>query len=147
VHFEGKFTVNAPRETVWAYISDPYSALEYIPLIRKLDVQSEDKFTATVGVAVGWIKGVFDFEVERVEATVPSHARLKAHGSGIKSIADVDITIDLSDISDDKTDIAWMADARVGGLIAGVGQRLMGTATEKTMNELVERLRSKLEKE
>ncbi len=59
---------------------------------------------------------------------------------------DVGITIELSDVPGSKTTIIWKADAPVGALIAGVGQKLMGTATEKTVNELVERLRSKLEK-
>jgi len=147
MYFEGKFTVNAPREKVWEYISDPHSIFEYVPGIKKLDVQSDDKFTATVGVGVGAIRGAFDFEVETVEKASPSHAKLKAHGAGIKSMVDLDTTFDLFDVPVSKTDIIWMADARVSGLIAGVGQRLLRTVTEKTVEQLFERLRGKLEGE
>jgi len=108
MYFEGKFTVNAPREKVREYILDLHSTLEYVLGIKKLDVQSDDKFTATVGVGVSAIRGTFDFEVEKVS---PPHAKLKAHWAGIKSVVDLDSTFDLSDMPVSKTDIIWMADA------------------------------------
>jgi len=146
MHFEGEFTINMPREKVWGYISNPQSALDYVPNIRKLNVLTEDKFIATVGVGVGSIRGNFDLEFEMVENIPLSHTRLKARGSGIKSMVDFETTIDLFDTPDGKTDMKWMADANVAGLIAGVGQRLLRMAAEKTVDELFERLRSKIEK-
>lgn len=146
MHFEGEFTINESREKVWGYISNPQSALDYVPNIRKLNVLTGEKFTATVGVGVGSIRGNFDLEFEMLENIPPSHTKLRAKGSGIKSIVDFVTTIDLMDIPEGKTSMKWMADANVGGLIAGVGQRLLRMVADKTVNELFERLRSQLEK-
>lgn len=146
MHFEGEFIIDAPREEVWGYISNPQSALDYVPNIRKLNVLSENKFTATVGVGVGSIRGNFDLEFEVVENIPPIHTKLKAKGSGLKSIVDFETAIDLSATPNGKTNTKWLADANVGGLIAGVGQRLLRMVAEKTVNELFDRLRSKLEK-
>ena len=146
MHFEGEFIIDAPREEVWGYISNPQSALDYVPNIRKLNVLSENKFTSTVGVGVGSIRGNFDLEFEVVENIPPIHTKLKAKGSGLKSIVDFETAIDLSATPDGKTNTKWLADANGGGLIAGVGQRLLRMVAEKTVSELFDRLRSKLEK-
>lgn len=57
---------------------------------------------------------------------------------GLGSMVDSDTTIDLSDVPVGKTDIIWIADAHVGGLIASVGQRLLEWSAEQTVNQLFE---------
>ena len=78
MHFEGEFTINSPREKVWEYISDPRNAVEYVPDIKTLDVASEERFTATLGIGIGGIVGTFKLEFEIVESITPSHVKLKA---------------------------------------------------------------------
>ena len=60
--FKGESRMNAPREKVWGFISDPRSTLKYVPMIQSLDVESDDKFRMSIGVAVGWVKGVFNLD-------------------------------------------------------------------------------------
>lgn len=146
MHFEGEFIVNLPREKVWEYVSDPHSALDYVPNIQELKVQNPDRFTATVGVGVGSIKGNFNLEFEMVENVPPNHTRIKARGSGIKSTVDFETTVDLSATGDGKTNMRWSAEGNAGGLIAGVGQRLLRMAAEKMVSQLFERLKTQLEK-
>jgi uncharacterized protein len=146
MHFEGDYTINAPREKVWAYISDPNSTLSYVPQIKTLSIESPERFKATVGVGVGSIKGIFDLNFEMVETIAPQHTRMKANGTGIKSHVDMATTIDLAETPEGKTQMKWAADANVGGLIAGVGQRLLRMVGEKMVNEMFERLKNQLEK-
>jgi carbon monoxide dehydrogenase subunit G len=39
----------------------------------------------------------------------------------------------------------WVADAKVGGMIAGVGSRLMESASAKTIKDLFDSIRKELE--
>jgi hypothetical protein len=146
MHFEGDYTINAPREKVWAYISDPNSTLSYVPQMKTLSIEGPERFRATVGVGVGSIKGTFDLNFEMVETVAPQHTKMKANGTGIKSHVDLATTIDLAEIPEGKTQMKWTADANVGGLIAGVGQRLLRMVGEKMVNEIFERLKNQLEK-
>lgn len=146
MHFEGEYIVNAPREQVWNYISDPRNALEYVPNIKKLEVLSEDRFNATVSVGVGGIKGTFNLEFQILENISPNDSKIKASGEGIRSVVHLETKIDVSDTPDGKTLMKWMADGSVGGLIAGVGQRLLRMVANKMLKEGFEQLRSKLEK-
>lgn len=145
MRFEGESVINASREKVWKYVSDPRNGLEYVPNIKKLDIISEDKFTATVGVSVAGIKGTFNLNFEIIENICPSHGKLKASGEGIKSVVNFEAQVNLSEVPDGKTVMTWVADANVGGLIAGVGQRLLRMVADKLIKEGFGRMKSKLE--
>ena len=71
---------------------------------------------------------------------------MKAHGSGSGSVIDLDTSIDLTDNPDGGTKLAWTAEAMIGGLLAGVGQRLIGTASEKQVSQLFDCIKKNLER-
>jgi len=144
--FEGTFVTKVPKEKVWAFISDPKSVAKCIPDLKNLEVQSEDKFTAKFKLGIGWIKGDFDFNFTITEVIPQSHAKLLAHGSGVKSQIDLDITIDLTSTPDNGTTLLWKANAIISGLLAEVGQRLINSAAERIVTQLFEKLRNELEK-
>jgi hypothetical protein len=75
----------------------------------------------------------------------PSYARLVASGSGMASTIDLDATMELSEI-DGGTSLKWRAEAKIGGRIALVGQRLISGAAEKIVTQLFDNLRSNLVK-
>ena len=57
-----------------------------------------------------------------------------------------DAQVNLSEAPDGKTVMKWVANANVGGLIAGVGQRLLRMVADKLIKEGFGRMKSKLEK-
>ena len=117
MHFEGETIINTSREKVWEYVSDPRNALEYVPLIKSLEVHSDKRFSATIGVGVGSIRGSFALEFEIVKEIPPAHTRIKASGSGIKSVVDFETRIDFAEASDYSTSMKWEAEVKVGGLL------------------------------
>ena len=145
MNFEGSYDVKAPRERVWAYVIDPNKIGKCLPDLKSLEVQGDDKFTAVVRVGIGPIKSDFRFRLEIVEKTPPAHARLKGSGIGSGSSVDLDTSIDLTEI-EGHTRLAYRADVKVGGVMAGLGQRMMGSATERTVNEVFECVRREVEK-
>jgi len=145
MHFEGEYKIKSQRQKVWEYVSDPRNAMEYVPLMKKVTVHSDNKFSIVVGVSVGSMSGTFQLEVDIVEEIPRRHVKFKASGSGIKSTANGEAIVDLFDSPNGNTVLKWAADGNVGGLIAGVGQRLMRMAAKKSMKDGFDRLRSKLE--
>src|SRR5437016_12116484 len=101
-----------------------------MPDLQKLDVKSKEEFTAVVRAGVSFIKGDFNLNFRLVESEPPAHAKLVARGSGIGSVVDLETIIDLSD-SDGGTLMKWQAEAKVGGRIASVGQRLLESQAQK----------------
>ena len=144
MHFEGTFDIKASRQKVWDFISIPNNLAKCLPDLQKLEVVAPDRFKATVKAGVGFVKGTFNFEFTMLDMQPPTHAKLSGHGSGTGSTVDLDTVIDLSDLPDG-TRMAWKADAKVGGLIASVGQRLLEGAAQKLVNNLFTCLKKQLE--
>ena len=146
LHLEGTYVIKAPRKKVFDFVSNPKSVSRCLPDLQSLEILSKDSFKATVKVGIGFVKGAFNFDVNLLEKTPPSHAKLKAHGSGSGSVIDLDTSIDLTDNPDGGTKLTWTAEAMIGGLLAGVGQRLIGTASEKQVSQLFECIKKNLER-
>ncbi len=146
MHFEGAFTVRAPLAKVFSTVLDPKLISSCMPDLQKLDVKSAEEFTAVVRAGISFIKGDFTMNFRIVEKSPPTHAKLVSRGSGIGSAVDLETTIDLSESGDGATTMNWRADARVGGRIASVGQRLLNSQAEKIIKELFACLQAKLEK-
>lgn len=145
MHFEGTFDVRAPKEKVYALLLDPQQISECMPELQKLDVKSPDDYTVTVRAGVSFIKGDFTLHFTVAEKVSPTHARLTAHGTGIGSTVDMETTMDVSDAQGGGSAMRWMADAKVGGKVASLGQRLLDGQAERIIKQLFECLRHKLE--
>jgi carbon monoxide dehydrogenase subunit G len=145
MHFEGEFSVKAPRAKVFAFLTDPKRISGCMPDLQSLEVKSPDDFTAVVKAGVSFIKGDFKMHFTTAEKNPPEHAKLLAHGSGMGSTIDLQATMDLAE-ADGKTKMKWVAEAMVGGRIASVGQRLLSGQAEKTIKQLFGCLQGQLEK-
>ena len=145
MHFEGTFNVKAKPDKVFTTILDPNQISKCMPDLQKLEVKSPDDFVAVVRAGVSFIKGDFNLHFLTVEKTPYSHAKLTAHGTGIGSTVDIDVFIDLTEGPDEGTAMKWSADARIGGRIASVGQRLLQSQAEKIIKGLFDCLQGKLE--
>lgn len=145
MHFDGTFNVKAPKEKVFSIIMDPNQISKCMPDLQKLEVKSPEDFTATIKAGVSFIKGDFVLRFQTVEKTPPTHAKMVGHGTGIGSTVDIDMLLDLSDAADGGTSMKWSADAKIGGRIASVGQRLLSGQAEKIIKQLFDSLNTLLE--
>jgi carbon monoxide dehydrogenase subunit G len=145
MHFEGTFDVKASKEHVYDFLLDPNRLAKCLPDLQKMEVESEDRFKATVRVGISFIKGNLNFQFSILDKNRPSHARLVGHGSGMGSTIDLDTVLDLTDGPGGGTSMSWKAEAKIGGQIASVGQRLIGGQAEKQVKQLFDCLKKQLE--
>ncbi|MBI4258725.1 MAG: carbon monoxide dehydrogenase subunit G [Thaumarchaeota archaeon] len=144
--YEGTFTVKVPPERVFNFLLDANAIGKCLPDVQSIEVQGPDKFRAKVKTGISFIRGIFDFQFTVAEKTPHTYAKLVAHGTGTGSAIDLDTRFDLKPTSDGGTEMKWMADAKVSGLIAGVGSRLMDSAAGKIISQLFDSIKKELEK-
>ncbi len=145
MHFEGVFAVAAPREQVFALVTDPGQVAGCMPGLRKLDVTSEGEFDAVIGVGISVIRGDIPFHFKTVEKEPPSRVKMTAHGTGLGSAIDVEMVTHLSEAKDGGTSMKWTAEAGISGRVASFGQGLIRAEAEKTIIALFDCLRARLE--
>jgi carbon monoxide dehydrogenase subunit G len=122
---EGSHDVAAPRQKVWEAFLDPARLKKAIPGCEKLEATGSDEYKATMKIGVGGVKGTFEGKVRIADKKPPESYKLAVEGSGGPGFVRGETLITLSDI-DGGTRVAYSADVQVGGLIASVGQRMLG---------------------
>jgi carbon monoxide dehydrogenase subunit G len=133
MHFEGKLSIKAPRDKVWAFLTDPDAVSKCAPGLESLEiVEPGKKFRATTSVGFGAVKVRFVNDVEWVALDAPNHASMKAHGKAPGSGVDATTSMDLSDGADGGTDLAWQADVSVVGTVASLAARLMTASARRS---------------
>ena len=146
MRLEGTTQINAPRDKVWAYLTDPVKVCECAPGLQSLDVVVPDKkFRAVASVGFGSVKATFNTDVEFVEMEPPNRAKIKAHGKAPGSAVDAVTEMTLSDGANGDTQMNWWADVTVVGTIASLASRLMGSVTQKLTAEFFNCVKKKIE--
>jgi carbon monoxide dehydrogenase subunit G len=131
----GSATLHAPREAVWKALNDPAVLVRTIPGCQRLEEIGDDAYAMTISAGVASIKGVYQGEVRLTEQQPLDSFVLKAAGSGAPGTVSADVLVTLSEVDEATTSLAYDADAIVGGMIGGVGQRMLGGVAKKTAGE------------
>jgi carbon monoxide dehydrogenase subunit G len=146
MHFEGKLRVEAPRQRVWDFLTDPEGVSKCAPGLESLDVlEPGRKFRVVSAVGFGTIKARFTSDVEWTDLDPPNHAGMKAHGRAPGSAVDATSSMVLSDGEAGGTDLTWTADVTVVGTIASLAARLMGGVTQKLTGAFFDCVKRKIE--
>ena len=122
---EGSHEIPVPRQRVWDAFLDPAQLKQAIPGCEKLEALGNDEYKATMKVGVAAVKGTFEGKVRLMDKNPPDSYRMSVEGSGGPGFVRGETTITLSDAGAG-TKVSYSADVQIGGLIAGVGQRMIG---------------------
>jgi hypothetical protein len=130
----GSAVLGADRARVWAALQDPAVLVRTIPGCQRLEALGGDVYRMTVSAGVASIKGVYQGEVALAEPDEPERFVLKARGQGAPGTVDATVEVRLSEV-DGGTKVDYDAEAVVGGMIGGVGQRMLGSVAKRTAGE------------
>jgi carbon monoxide dehydrogenase subunit G len=131
----GNATLHAPVEAVYAALRDPRVLVRTIPGCERLEQVGEDAYAMTVTAGVASVRGTYAGDVRLTDHRAPNGFVLRASGSGAPGTVSADVTVELAPGSDGTTELSYDADAIVGGMIGGVGQRLLSTVAKRTAGE------------
>jgi carbon monoxide dehydrogenase subunit G len=136
---EGAYEIPAPREKVWDAFQDPNQLKQAIPGCEKLEAIGPDEYKATMKVGVGGVKGTFEGKVRLSDKNPPDSYRMAVEGSGGPGFIRGETTITLT-TAGAGTRVAYIADLQVGGLIASVGQRMLGGVSKMMADKFFTRM-------
>jgi carbon monoxide dehydrogenase subunit G len=127
----GVATINAPAAKVWAALNDPAVLVATIPGSERLEPTGPDSYRITVTAGVASIQGTYTGEVSLSDKHEPSSFVLTARGAGSPGTVSTTVQVKLVDVADGRTELSYDADAVIGGMIAGVGQRMLSSVAKK----------------
>jgi uncharacterized protein len=131
----GEATLRAPVDRVYEALVDPAVLVRTLPGCRRLEQTGDDTYKATVLAGVGSIKGTFAGEVRLADREAPRSFTLHATGAGGPGTVSAVARVSLADAAGGGTLLRYDADATVGGVIGGVGQRMLTGVARRTADE------------
>jgi carbon monoxide dehydrogenase subunit G len=138
---EGSYIFKAPRQRVWEVLLDPEIIAQCMPGCEGLAETAPDQYEATMKVGIAAVKGTYKGKIMIKEKAAPSHYVLSGEGSGAPGFMQGDLTVDLEE-KDGQTVVRYSTDAKVGGLIAGVGQRMLGGISKMMVGQFFKKMES-----
>ena len=142
---EGTYTFNAPQDVVYKLLLDPAALKACMPGCERLEQTSPDVFEATMKVGVASVKGTFTGKVQIKDRQPPRAFTMTVEGSGTIGFMKGEGKVELAG-QEGKTEVKWAGDAQVGGLIAGVGQRMIGGVSKMMIGQFFTMMEEQLGK-
>jgi carbon monoxide dehydrogenase subunit G len=130
----GTYHLAAPREKVFAAITDPGVLQNIIDGCEKMVKTGEGSYDAHLKIGIAGLKGTYVGKIQIKDLKAPESYTLIIEGKGgpgfVKGTAKIALEAQGSE-----TDLRCDADAQVGGLIAAIGSRLIEATAKKMMDE------------
>ena len=129
----GSYQFNSHAAKVWDVLTNPKNLEQCIPGCEELKSQGDGVYLAVLTVAVGPIRGKYNAKITMQDQVVHQSYRLLAEGSGSSGFINGEALITLVEEGAETT-VQVDGDSQVGGPIARVGQRMMGSVAKMMMD-------------
>ena len=144
---EETFSVAAPIERVWQFITDPEQVAPCVPGCQSYEVLGPKEYKASVKVAVGPIKTTFNVTVELTTQQVPTFLASTTRGEeGSKaSTLTTQNELRLVATGDHTTDVSYVSEISVVGRLGKFGLGIMKKKAKQLGGEFAEQFRTRVE--
>ena len=142
---EGEYVFDGPREQVWEIVRDPEVLAGALPGTQSLEQVGENEYAGKMHVRIGPVSGVFAGKITVSDEVPPESYTLTVEGRGAPGFAQGTGQVELIEHEEGKTLMLYDGEMQVGGRIAGVGQRLIDTASRSMIGQGLESLNNALQ--
>ncbi len=144
---EKSFTINAPQEKVWQFISSPEKVGMCFPGCQSVTALGEDKYKASIKVQIGPIKTVFNIDFEETEKRPMEFSAYSSRGeeSNRASRLKAESTLSLSPIDEFSTQVEYKSELSIVGRLGKFGAGMMAKKADSLGDEFVKVLRLQIE--
>jgi carbon monoxide dehydrogenase subunit G len=129
----GSYEFNAPPRKVWETLMDPQTLEHCIPGCESFNPVGDGEYQAVVNVGVGPVRGSYSAKIAMLDQEPHRSYRLTVQGGSSMGFANGEAVVTLAE-QGDKTTVQVDSDAQVGGTVARVGQRLIGSVAKGLMD-------------
>jgi uncharacterized protein len=131
----GENVLHAPVSRAWDALLDPAVLVATIPGCERLVATGENSYDMTVTAGVAAIKGTYAGTCVLSDLSEPASLVMKLDGAGAPGTIGATVNVGFADGGDGTTRVTWDADAVVGGMIGGVGQRMLTSVSKRMAGE------------
>jgi uncharacterized protein len=135
MRISGHDIVPFPVEKVWDALLDPAVLVRTIPGCERLETTGEHTYAMTVSAGVAAIRGTYDGTCALSDLKEHESLVMQLQGAGAPGTIGATVNVSFETPEPGQTRISYDADAIVGGMVGGVGQRMLGSVSKRMAGE------------
>jgi carbon monoxide dehydrogenase subunit G len=132
--FTGENVLAAPVEQAWDALLDPAVLVSTIPGCERLEATGDNAYAMTVTAGVASIKGTYAGSCVLTDLVEHESLVMKLDGAGAPGTIGATVNVRFTP-EGGSTKVSYDADAVVGGMIGGVGQRMLTSVSKRMAGE------------
>lgn len=140
----GSYTLPAAPEQTYALLQDPEALAASMPGCRELVRTAEDAYEMKMNLVISSIQGLFAGRIRVADKEFPARFRLIVEGDGKIGFMKGEGVLTLSAVNG-ATEVRYDGEVQVGGMIAGVGQRLLDATAKYLIKRFFEKMAARVE--
>jgi carbon monoxide dehydrogenase subunit G len=139
---DGKIDLDVAMQKAWDFLIDINKFSACLPGIDEVKQIDDKTFDGMISAAVGPISGKFNFRSTILESRPPEQMVVRTEGtdSVTKSTVNADMTVDLRQVAESKSQMNYRADVRINGRLAILGDMVLRATATLILQEFTRRL-------
>lgn len=141
----GTETIAASVETVWRALNDPQVLTRCVPGCKAMIETAPDVYKLDMQLRVAAVSGSFEGEISLFDKAPPTVCNIKVSGAGTLGHGNGTARFELTAEGESAARLNYQGSGEIGGLVAGVGQRILGSVSKHLIGRFFTALRKEFE--
>lgn len=143
IEIKGEEEIAATPERLWVALNDPDTLTRCIPGCKSMTESGPDAYAVVMNLKVAAVGGSFDGAIALTDKVEPRTCTITVSGGGTlgngKGTAGFEIVP-----TDTGSNLVYRGEGEVGGLVAGVGQRILGSVSKMLIKQFFTALKKEI---
>jgi uncharacterized protein len=140
----GSEVIATSPEELWRSLNDPAVLTRCIPGCRGMSETGSDAYKIELQLRVAAVGGTFDGEIALRDKEAPHRCRVAVSGAGSLGHGNGEANFTIA-AHESGSQLTYAGTGEIGGLVAGVGQRILGSVSKHLIGRFFTALRSQFE--
>jgi uncharacterized protein len=141
----GVETIQAPLEVLWKALNDPIVLTRCIPGCKTMTEIAPDAYKVEMQLRVAAVGGSFEGEIALSDKDPPKACSIKVSGAGTLGHGNGTARFEIAPEGPDASRLTFQGVGEIGGLVAGVGQRILSSVSKHLVGRFFTALRKEFE--
>jgi len=136
MNVKGNHDFKVSREKLWSYLMDPDVLAKITPGVTKLEILATDSYQSVSDIKIGPVKGSFKGNLQVQDKNEPSSFAINMEQLSKIGNAHATITMNLEDKGANLSALSFDGKAKLSGVIARTGQRVLSGVANTITREI-----------
>jgi uncharacterized protein len=141
----GNEAIPASVEALWVALNDPKVLTRCIPGCKTMTEIAPDAYKVEMQLRVAAVGGSFEGEISLSDKQAPKTCNIKVSGAGTLGHGNGTARFEIEPDGENGSQLVYKGTGEIGGLVAGVGQRILASVSKHLIGRFFVALRKEFE--